>query len=216
MSRVVDMTGLRLGRLTVIGRADSIAGKAAWLCRCDCGKETVVRGYSLRNGDTQSCGCLHEEIIARGNFVHGASRSRLYGIWSTMKARCSNPNQDYFYRYGERKISVCEEWQTFEPFYEWAMANGYREDLTIDRMNNDGDYCPDNCRWATRKEQANNTSKTIHITYGGETHTLSEWSEIVGVPKTALWKRIYQRNWSVEKALTTPLQHNGKLNNKGE
>lgn len=202
------MTGFRSGRLTVVERAESINGKATWRCKCDCGKEIVTRGYSLRNGDAKSCGCWHEEVLAKGNFVHGESRSRIYGIWNTMKSRCNNPNSRKFYRYGKREITVCEEWQKFEPFYEWAVANGYSDDLSIDRIDNDGNYCPENCRWATRREQMNNTSKTIYLSYNGETHPLSEWSEITGIPRVALWKRIRQRGWSVERALTTPLQNN--------
>ena len=147
-----------------------------------------------------------DEALAKGNYVHGGSYTRLYRIWSAMKSRCYNPNRGGFQRYGQRGISVCDEWQTFDGFRRWAMANGYRDDLTIDRENNDDNYCPDNCRWRTLKEQQNNRCDTIHIQYNGETHTLSEWAEITGIPRVALWKRLYQRNWTVNKALTTPLK----------
>lgn len=144
--------------------------------------------------------------MSKGNYIHGLSRHQLYGVWSTMKARCANTKNKKYPRYGGRGITVCEEWQTFEPFYEWAMANGYRNNLTIDRIDNDGDYCPENCRWVTLQKQANNTSKTIKIEFNGETKTLSEWAEIIGVDRVCLWKRIYLRNWPIAKALTTPLK----------
>ena len=153
------------------------------------------------------------KVITKGNYVHGGSYTRLYRIWCAMKNRCLNPNNESFYRYGQRGISVCGEWETFRGFQKWAMANGYQDDLTIDREDNDGDYCPGNCRWITLKEQQNNRSDTIFITHNGETHTLSEWAEITGIPRTALWKRIYYRGWTVNEALTTPLQ---KTNTKKE
>lgn len=145
--------------------------------------------------------------MSKGNYIHGLSRDRLYGVWSTMKSRCSNPKNRKFYRYGGRGITVCEEWQTFEPFYEWAMANGYSDNLSIDRIDNNGNYCPENCRWATNQEQANNTSKTIKIEFNGETKTLSEWADSIGINRECLWKRIYLRNWPIVKALTTPLKN---------
>jgi hypothetical protein len=209
MSKAIDLTGQRFGRLTVVSRVENIKDRTAWLCRCDCGKEKIVRGYSLRLGDTKSCGCYHGETIRKGNFVHGRSATRLYGIWNAVNSRCCNPNHEQFKDYGERGITVCYEWKTFELFYEWAIANGYRDNLTIDRIDNDGNYCPENCRWAARKEQANNRRDTIKIEFNGETRALSMWSELVGIPRIALWKRIFQRGWSVEKALTTPLQSNG-------
>jgi hypothetical protein len=123
-----------------------------------------------------------------------------------MLTRCGNKRNPKYPAYGGRGIKVCEEWQTFEPFNEWAMANGYRDSLTIDRIDNDGDYCPENCRWATYSQQANNTRETIVLSFNGEEKTLSEWSALVGIPRQALWKRIFQRGWTIEKALTTPLQ----------
>lgn len=210
MSKCIDMQGKRFGRLLVIERAESINGSARWLCHCDCGNEIVTYGYSLRNGDTKSCGCYHAEILERGNTQHGLSKERLYGVWSTMKSRCTNPHNQKFSRYGGRGITVCEEWQTFEPFYEWAMANGYKENLTIERIDNDGNYEPSNCRWATNKEQSNNTRKTIKIEFNGQTKTLSDWAQSIGVRRECLWKRIYLRHWPIEKALTTPQKNFNK------
>jgi hypothetical protein len=154
--------------------------------------------------------------VSKGNFIHGQSASRLYTIWCALKRRCNNKNGEQYKDYGERGVTVCDEWRSFEPFREWAMANGYRDDLTIDRKDNNGNYCPENCRWATRKEQANNRRNTIKIEFDGMSKTLSEWSEIVGIPYLTIWRRIYQRDWPIEKALTTPLQNNGHLTKKGE
>lgn len=207
MSKLIDLTGQRFGRLTVIKKANSISGQTYWLCKCDCGNETTVISYCLRKGDTKSCGCLHNELINSGcNSKHRKSSTKLYGVWSTMKGRCYNPNNSKYKRYGGRGIIVCQEWREFQPFYEWAMSHGYTEELTIDRINNDGNYEPANCRWATLKEQANNKCNTIIITFNSETKTLSEWAKKLNISRLCLWKRIYLRNWSVEKALTTPLK----------
>lgn len=119
-----------------------------------------------------------------------------------MKQRCDNPKAISYKRYGARGISVCEEWQEFKPFYDWAMANGYQENLTIDRIDNDGNYEPSNCRWATNKEQQNHTSYNRLYTYKGETLTIAQWAEKAGISRNMLYKRLL-RGWSIEKALTT-------------
>lgn len=155
--KAIDLTGQRFGRLTVLERAENKGAYVCWKCRCDCGIEKIIAGYCLKSGKTQSCGCLQIERTAEAHTTHGKYHTRLHGIWTDMKARCNNPNRKAYKDYGGRGITVCEEWHnSFETFYEWAMANGYSDDLTIDRIDNDKGYSPDNCRWATMADQNKN------------------------------------------------------------
>lgn len=170
MKKSNDLTGQRFGRLTVIERSNnSNDGHARWLCRCDCGNIKVVASNDLKkkNGNTKSCGCLRlvkVKEMQQINIKHGKSHDRLYGIWSGMKQRCTNPKSPEFYLYGRRGISVCDEWmKDFEAFFAWAISNGYSEELSIDRIDNGKGYHPDNCRWATAKEQAVNRRTTKYV-----------------------------------------------------
>ena len=209
MSKPIDLSGNRYGRLVVICRTDkkdTNNSRSYWECVCDCGNKTIVHRTNLVSGRTTSCGCLHREIAKDQATKHNCTGTRLYRIWDGLRNRCNNPKHPNYNNYGGRGISVCSEWDDFENFSKWSMANGYRDDLTIDRVDNDGNYEPSNCRWATKKVQANNTRKTIKITYNGDTKTLSEWAEIVGIRREYLWRRIYKRNWPIAKALTTPLK----------
>lgn len=207
--RMIDLTGQRFGRLTVIEYAGQSKQKTAmWKCQCDCGNTVTVRSICLRKGDTQSCGCYAVEQVKKANTKHGmktrASKpDRIYNIWNSMKGRCQNPNNDDYEHYGGRGIVVCEEWQEFEPFYDLAMANGYEKNLTIDRINVNGNYEPSNCRWADVMVQNNNKNDNRYITANGETHTLAEWGRIAGIKPDTIAKRM-KKGWSVEDAVTTP------------
>lgn len=173
-----------------------------WFCKCDCGKNTIVPAAKLISGKTQSCGCLKKETSKPPIIVkHGMSYSRLYKVWKDMKARCYKPTSVRYYTHGARGIKVCDEWMSFEFFAKWALSNGYRENLTIDRINNNGNYEPSNCRWATHKVQANNRRTNRLISHNGETHTIKEWSEITGINYYTLLGRITRLGWNTEKTL---------------
>lgn len=167
MPNLINLTGESFGRLTVIERCGSIDGHAAWLCKCICGNTTVVNGKWLRAGRTTSCGCYHKEMLSKRSKTHGMTNTRLYRIWHDMKNRCFYEKDKHFKDYGGRGITVCAEWKnSFEKFSEWAIKNGYSDTLTIDRINNDGNYEPQNCRWATRKQQCENRAKKGSRNYG--------------------------------------------------
>lgn len=195
-----EMIGVRFGRLTVVSSGGKIGNQRAWICKCECGNTTrPIRGASLRRGDTQSCGCLRKERFS--NYKHGGVGTRLYNIFKTMHRRCESETATKYPLYGGRGISVCEEWKNFDTFREWSLNNGYTDGLTIDRIDNNGDYSPSNCRWVSNKVQANNRRSNHQITYMGETHTLTRWSEITGIPRSKLSDRICKLRWSAEQAL---------------
>lgn len=200
MSKLIDITGRRFGRLTVIERAGSNKYGAKWKCECDCGNISVVLGAKLRNGHTKSCGCLVVEHIENVNKTYGMSDSRIHYIWGNMKGRCYNENDQAYDRYGGRGITVCDEWrEDFTAFVDWAFANGYADNLTLDRRDNDGNYCPENCRWATYKTQANNRRNSRPLTFNGETKSLSEWCEEYGKKRDTVRYRI-RHGWTFEEA----------------
>lgn len=207
----IDMTGKVCGRLTVVRKYDTNKRGAYWLCNCECGKQTVVAGRSLRTGHTKSCGCLHDDLSSERtierNRTHEMSGTRLYHIWSDMKKRCQNQNHWAFDRYGGRGISVCNEWESnFLAFHDWAVKNGYRENLTIERKNNDGNYSSENCVWVTMVEQANNKSNSTKVVFHGGKYTIAQLSRLSGISYSTLYRRIHCSGWDVEKAALTPVR----------
>lgn len=191
MGQRIDLTGQKFGRLTVIGYAGkSCTNRALWKCICDCGNETVAKSDALKSGDKQSCGCLNSENKSKWckarNTTHGMTHTRLYTVWCDMRRRCNNPKAPEYKNYGERGIRVCEQWENdFQTFYDWAMINGYNEnavrgDCTIDRIDVNGDYCPENCRFVDSLVQGSNKRNNRLITHNGKTMTQSEWGRYYG------------------------------------
>lgn len=199
MSKFIDLTGQKFGRLLVLGRAkNSRTGITRFNCLCDCGKRSIVTGVQLRNGHTQSCGCLRKDLL----ITHNATNSRLYTLWWGIKSRCNNSKCRGYKDYGGRGIKICKEWLDFQNFHDWAHANGYNDTLTIDRIDVNGNYCPENCRWADMKFQGNHRRNNRIIEFQNQTHTVSEWSAITGINIATLYARL-DRGWSAEKALST-------------
>jgi len=216
MPAFIDVTGQRFGRLVAMKIEPSNQIGTRWRCKCDCGSEAVTYIGRLRNGETQSCGCYQRECISARKRIHGQSHGisgkagRLYVIWMRMRSRCHDEGSADYPRYGGRGINICPEWATFLGFEKWALANGYRGNLTIDRFpDNDGNYEPSNCRWATPVEQARNRpGYNVIYTYKGKEACLTEHMEDAGVSLkyATVRKRVTELGWSVEKALNYPIR----------
>jgi hypothetical protein len=193
MGKFQDLTGKRFGRLV----ATKYLGNSRWECQCDCGKTTSVGIGDLKNSHTRSCGCLFLETIR----THGLTNSRLYTIREGMITRCYKKNSISYDNYGGRGITICDEWlNDFMSFYNWAMANGYDDNLTIERIDVNGNYEPSNCKWITNSEQSKNKRSTVYFTYNGETKIVSDWIKELGIPKTTFRRRI-QQNRPIEEIL---------------
>lgn len=207
-----DLIGKRFGRLTVLAiskreRTQSGSIKICFRCQCDCGNQIEVTYQSLKSGSTISCGCYRKEKISEENKTHGQSSTRLYKIYIGMKKRCYNDKSENYPHYGGKGVKICDEWKTFEPFMEWALKNGYTDDLSIDRINSNGNYEPCNCRWVDVKTQANNKTNNSYIEYQGKKLTISQWSEITGISKSVISRRI-SLGWDIERVLTEPVHNN--------
>jgi hypothetical protein len=214
MGKRIDLIGKRFGKLTVIEKAPNKGGKTRWLCSCDCGNTTIVPTNCLMRGHSKSCGCLISEILRERDTSHGMYGTRLYRVWNNMKRRCYTESTPSYARYGGRGITVCAEWHDFKNFHDWAVRNGYKEDAdygdcTIDRIDNNGDYCPENCRWVSMKQQQRNRGNNRLITHDGETKTVAEWSELLQMDSSVIKTRLY-RGWDEDRALTTPLRKRGR------
>ena len=186
-----DLTGIRYGRLVGVKRHSfDKHGRAIWLWRCDCGVEKAIQAYVVKNGHSKSCGCLLKE--ANSNYIHGGFGTRIYRTWCSMKERCNTATNAAYKWYGARGISICPEWTDFENFRDWAMSSGYNDNLTIERIDNNGDYCPKNCKWVTIQEQGKNKRNIIQFTINGITKPLFNWAEDYGVAPRTVYAR-YRR-----------------------
>lgn len=194
MTPLLDLTGSRFGKVVVLNRAEDRGRQPYWRCRCDCGVVKDIRGAHLKAGKISSCGC------GRGNFVHGMAHSRLWAVWKAMKQRCSNPNTTAFHRYGGRGITYTQEWETFPEFSKWAVAHGYADHLELDRIDNDGDYVPENCRFISHRENSRKTGSVTMIEFEGEALPLFLLAERYGLERNTLKTRL-RRGWSVQRAL---------------
>lgn len=204
--KYADITGMVFGRLTALNLSEVSVHKdrVKWKCKCTCGKTKDIAISNLRSGHTQSCGCLQKEKTGKRARVHGLSKSKEHGIWSNMKRRCSDSTNKMFQNYGGRGITVCDEWQnSFKAFYR-DMGPRPSSKHSIDRIDNDGNYEPGNCRWATQSEQGNNTRVNVNLTHEGETKTQVEWGRKLNISHKTIHAR-FKRGWSVEETLTTPL-----------
>lgn len=197
-------SGTKFGKLTVLNIDHKGTDRRYYYhCLCDCGNECVVRSNALTTGNTKSCGCL---IKDSRNKKHGLKNTRLYRIWSGMKNRCKDHNNPSFIRYGGKGVTICKEWEDFIVFYDWSMNNGYSDNLSIDRIDVNGNYEPQNCRWATPKEQSDNKGCNIIIELNGKKQDLQQWCDELGFKRSTINTRVRMCGWSYEKALTTPVR----------
>lgn len=205
--------GDKYGRLTIVSEVEGNRYSRRILCKCDCGAEKIISLNLLINGNTKSCGCLKREMRIAKNTSHGLSRHRLYSVWSSMKDRCFNSKIDSYKNYGARGISVCDDWMNFINFYAWAINNGYKKGLTIERIDYNGNYEPSNCTWIPFKDQSKNRSSNHWIEFQGEVKTMSQWARDLGLKRETIKDRI-RGGWPTEKALTTPInqKQGGSLN----
>ncbi|MEI5909421.1 hypothetical protein WAK64_20545 [Bacillus spongiae] len=195
------MKGERFGKWLVIEKVEG-SKPIKWLCRCDCGKEKEVSQNNLKRGKSSSCGCFRKEKLRELKSVHNCQPEKLYGVWLSMKRRCDLKSSPSYINYGARGIRVVDEWKSdYAVFRDWAFSNGYEEGLSIDRINNDGNYSPDNCRWVDRRTQNLNKRTNRNITIDGVTRTVTEWSEQSGINRKTIQSRI-NYGWKDEELLT--------------
>lgn len=212
-NKELDFIGAKFGRLTVTKRIENQIDKngkphSTWECKCECGNVVAVRGTYLKSGAVKSCGCLNKDALRSMLTIHGESRTRLYKIWAGIKERCYNVNDNEYNNYGGRGIIMADEWlNNYRAFREWAYSNGYHEDpnkepCSIDRIDNNGNYSPENCRWVGRKIQQNNTRHNHYVEYNGECHTVAEWADIYRIEYNLFYRTLKRCEWSLKQALS--------------
>lgn len=201
-----NLIGKKFTRYTVLKMHHERAkcGAVLWVCRCDCGNERLVIAQNLIRGNSKSCGCLCRENTSKANSTHRLTKHPVYKSWASMKKRCHGNDPHAYKYYGSRGIKMCERWERFENFWD-DMSPTWKQGLKIERINNDGDYCPENCKWATHSEQLRNTRLTRWLEFKGLRKSLAEWSEITAIPYKTIHSRLVY-GWNVERALTAPLR----------
>lgn len=214
MPIVIDLSGQRFGKLTALRFIGRVNKHSMFMCICDCGKETIVTSNNLRRNHTTSCGCeSSKKTMGKRSITHGLSKHPLFKMWCYMRNRCYWDKHNRFEHYGGKGITVCDEWRDdFEPFYLWAINNGWKKGLSIDRRENDKNYCPDNCRFTTTFHQNRNRTSNVKITIDGETKILIEWSELSGINPMTIQKRI-ELGWDLKDAVFRKPQKRGNAKN---
>lgn len=219
MKNSTDRIGKKYGFLTVTGLVQkecSGVRRAYYECVCDCGNHITVRADRMTRGGTPSCGCLTNKLKSNsnkgkvGNPRYGDSRERLHNIWYLIKYRCENPESPAYHNYGGRGISMCKEWNDgddgYFAFKQWALSNGYSPELSIDRIDNDGDYSPLNCRWVNKYAQANNKRNNVLYEINGVSKTIPDWCRDYNMPWKTVWSRVHRQGWDIRTALTKPIR----------
>ena len=208
-NKYASMVGLTVGNWQILKYEGYVQSRkcSTFYCRCTCGAECSVRCYNIATGRSKSCmQCARHTSKPNRYKGTGEGNTRLHRCWDSMKSRCNTPTNYHYKWYGARGIKVCKEWNdSFQNFKAWALENGYQEDLLLDRIDNDGDYTPENCRWATMAEQCRNRRTNVNLTYNGKTMCLCDWSKETGIAESTISNRI-NHGWSIEKALTTPVR----------
>lgn len=205
-----EMTRMKFGRLKPLRCIGLVDGRIVWECQCDCGGTVNVSQKSLSSGNTKSCGCMQKDFVSSIRKTHGKSKSRLYILYKGIKERCQNPKNSSYKWYGAKGIGICKEWnEDFLKFEEWMLNNGYDETLprgvqTIDRIDFNGDYSPENCRIITIAEQQRNKEDNVFYEFNGEKHLLCEWSEILGIEYSILKSRVGDYGWTIAEAVSNP------------
>lgn len=200
--KFIDITNQSFGKLFIVRYyGKDKGGRSQWLCKCKCGKEVIVEGYNLRSGHSKSCGCSKSESTIKAKTTHGASKTATYRTWRSIINRCENPNTQSFHLYGGRGIKICARWRSFSNF---LLDMGEKPiGMSIDRIDNDGDYEPSNCKWSTNKEQSSNTRRNHRITYMGETKILTQWIEDCNLSKSSFYYHLKKSNDSLQALLST-------------